>query len=103
MVELHENLDKITATGTQLVGISYDPTEKLKKFAESSGVKFPLLSDEGSKTIRAYGIHNKKGLPHPGTYVIGKDGKVQTALFTEGYRERHTIENLIKVLRKLKE
>lgn len=101
MVELQKNLEKISSTRTQIVGISYDSPETLKKFTDSSGVKFPLLSDPGSRTIRAYGIHNKKGLPHPGTYVLGKDRKVLAALFVDGHRDRHTPEDLVKTLRKL--
>lgn len=77
--------------------------DKLQKFTETSGVKFPLLADAGSRVIRAYGIHNKKGLPHPGTYVIGKDRKVLAALFVEGYRDRHKPEDLVKTLRKLQQ
>lgn len=99
MVELQENLDVIAATGTQVVGISYDSVETLQKFTKSSGVKFPLLADPGSVTIRAYGIHNEKGLPHPGTYVIGADRKVLAALFFEGYRKRHTVDDLVETIK----
>ncbi len=99
MVELQKSLAKITATRTLLVGVSYDSTEVLKKFTDTSGVKFPLLADPGSRTIKAYGIHNRKGLPHPGTYLIGKDRKVLAELFIEGYRDRHKPEALLKVIR----
>jgi peroxiredoxin Q/BCP len=101
LVELHDNLDAIAATNTQVVGISYDSVETLQKFAKSSGVEFPLLADPGSATIRAYGIHNEKGLPHPGTYIIGADRKVLAALFQEGFRKRHTVDDLIKTIREL--
>ena len=99
MVELQDNLELIKATGTQLVGVSYDAVEVLQNFAESSGVTFPLLSDPGSATINAFGIHNQKGYPHPGTYVIGKDRKILAAIFLEGYVSRHTPEELLTTIR----
>jgi peroxiredoxin len=41
-----------------LVGISYDSVEILKTFSDQHGISFPLLSDTGSATIKAYGILN---------------------------------------------
>ncbi|NOZ41341.1 MAG: peroxiredoxin family protein [Planctomycetes bacterium] len=98
MVQLQENLEAIAATDTQVVAISYDSVAILKKFAETSGITFPLLSDPDSATIRAFGIHNKKGLPHPGTYVIGADRKVLAAIFIEGYVDRHTAAELVETI-----
>ena len=51
------------------MGISYDSLEVLKRAQAKLQIAFPLLSDEGSKTIDAYGIRNKeaegraKGIP----------------------------------------
>lgn len=100
LVELQQSLNKFSAANTQLVGLSYDGTDVLKKFSETSQVTFPLLSDTGSKTIHAYGVHHKKGYPYPGTYLIGKDRKILAALFNEGYRNRHEVEDLLKAIRK---
>ena len=97
----------------QVVGISYDSLDILSAFAEKNGLSFPLLSDEGSKTIDAYGIRNtamdgKKfgandlsGVPHPGTYIVGKDGTIEAKLFLKRYQERHTNEELIEAVKAL--
>lgn len=97
---MQSRLEEINATNTQVVGISYDSVDILNNFAETNDIEFPLLADPGSKTIRAYGIHNEKGLPHPGTYLVGKDRRVLAALFLEGYRERHTVEKLFEAIEK---
>lgn len=99
MVELQENLEAFKATGTQLIGVSYDSVEVLQKFAETSGITFPLLSDPDSEAINAFGIHNKKGYPHPGTYLIGPEQQVLAAIFLEGHVKRHTPEALLKAIR----
>lgn len=64
-------------------------------------IGFPLLSDDGSKTIRAYGLHFKMGLPHPGTILIDKQGVVRGKLFLEGYRQRHSTEQLLQAAKAL--
>ena len=85
-----------------MAGISYDSTEVLSRFAKRSAITFPLLSDEGSKVIDAFGIRNKArtdGLPHPGTYVLDSDGKVVAKLLFEGYRQRHTSQDIIDAVK----
>lgn len=41
-----------------LAAISYDPPETLAAFSRQRGITFPLLSDAGSSTIKAFGIVN---------------------------------------------
>jgi peroxiredoxin len=101
LVQLQKDIADIEATGTQVVGVSYDSIEVLRNFAEPAGISFPLLSDEGSKTIREFGIHFRDGLPHPGTYLIDEKGIVRAKFFREGYRERHDNSELIEAAKKL--
>jgi peroxiredoxin Q/BCP len=100
---------EIEATGGKVIGISYDPEETLKKFTRKSNITYPLLSDPGSKTIKAYGILNEEavgsridGVPYPGTFVIDSKGIIRSKLFLEGYRDRHGIEALIKAIKEAK-
>lgn len=79
------------------MGLSYDSVDKLKQFARSQKVEFPLLSDQGSVVIKKLDLlaDEKKGLPHPGTLIIDTDGVVAAKLFHEGYRTRNTNEEII--------
>lgn len=84
--------------GVQVLGVSYDSTQVLSQFAKRRKITFPLLSDVDSKVIDAYGLRNKSrkdGIPHPGTVIVGTDGKVLAKLFHEGYRKRHLAEEII--------
>ena len=101
MVQLQQDLDAIEATATHVVGVSYDSVETLKNFTKDKSIKFMLLSDEGSHVIRAYGIEDRDGYPHPGTYLIDQSGIIRASLFSEGYRTRHANELLIEAARKL--
>ena len=87
----------------QVVGISCDSVETLKKFSDSERIQFSLLSDKDSRTIQAYGIHNRDGYPHPGTYLLDQQGTVRAALFLDGYRDRHTNTALIEATKKIEQ
>lgn len=84
--------------------MSYDSVDILKKFTDDRKITFALLSDEGSKTIDAYGIRNKSsrtdGIPHPGTFIIDKDGVIKGKIFIEGYRERPPSEEIAEAAKK---
>jgi peroxiredoxin len=105
LVQLQASLKEIEATGGQIVAISDDSTNILKRFAARSAVTYPLLSDAGSKTIDAYGIRNKEaperwnGIPYPGTFIVGTNGAIRSKLFLDGYNERHAVEALIQALK----
>jgi peroxiredoxin len=108
LVQLQSELKNIRNTGVTLVGISYDPVEVLKRFSTKRDIKFPLLSDPGSKTIIAYDLLNvddngkSQGIPHPMTLLVDTNGVIRAKLGFEGYRTRHDVDALIKAVEKLK-
>ncbi|SPE26191.1 hypothetical protein SBA2_280035 [Acidobacteriia bacterium SbA2] len=60
------------------MGISIDDPEANRKFAESVGATFPVLSDPGKSTAKAYGVLNFTHLfANRVTFVIDKDGVIQ--------------------------
>jgi peroxiredoxin len=89
--------------------VSIDPPELSKKFIEKLKEKykgdldFPLLEDKDHKVIDRYGILNPggKGLPHPATYVIDKQGVVRWKFVEVDYRKRATNEQILAALRKI--
>jgi peroxiredoxin Q/BCP len=89
-------MERLGAAGIQIVGVSYDSPDILKSFSDAEEIPFLLLSDEGSKTIHAYGLHNQDGLPHPGTVLIDSSGVIRAKIFKEGYRTRHTVDELVE-------
>jgi len=105
---LQADLKKIEAAGIQVVAISYDSVDVLATFSGKNKITFPLLSDAGSKTIKAYGILNKEakgkteGIPYPGTVIIDHQGMIRAKLFLNGYKERHSTDALIKAAKAIK-
>ena len=105
---MQRDLKSIEAAGVQLVGISYDDTKVLKTVTDRLKIAFPLLSDPGSQTIDAYQIRNKaargkaEGVPNPGTFILDQHGVIRAKLFLEGYRVRHSAEELIQAAKAVK-
>lgn len=87
-----------TAAGVQRIGISKDPVEKQKLFAETYSFDYPLLSDPDSKTISAYGVKRKLSLGPLSTkrmtFVIGGDGKVLDVIHSELDMNQHAADAL---------
>ena len=97
-MELQGRYDDIRKQGLGLIAISYDSPETLKAFAASRGIRFPLIADPGSAIIRRYGILNDQqepdtrsyGIPHPGTFIVDRNGVVTARFFEDAYQERYT-------------
>ena len=102
-MELQSNLEKIRARGLGVVAISYDSVAVLKNFAERRGITFPMLSDPESKIIRDFGILNEQaqqgtmqyGIPHPGTYLVDRAGRVTEKYFEDDYTQRYTSADIL--------
>ena len=86
------------AAGVQRVGISKDPVEKQKQFAETYTFDYPLLSDPDSATITAYGVKRKLALGPLSTkrmtFVIGTDRRVIDVIHSELDMNQHAAEAL---------
>ncbi len=109
-MQLQSELEAIKDSGVQVVGISYDSVEVLSEFADKRKITFPLLSDPESRTIIAYSLRNKEtagrgkqdGVPYPGTLLVDREGIIRAKLFVDGFRERHSVEELKQAAEKLK-
>jgi peroxiredoxin Q/BCP len=64
-----------------VIGISVDKREKNRKFAESLGVEFPILSDEQKVVSQEYGVLMAiLRLANRVTFVIDKQGVIREIL-----------------------
>ena len=79
--------------------------EVLADFAARHGITYPLLSDEGSRVIRALGLYNEHlaeqarfygrearpdqfGVPYPGIFRLDEQGRIVGKEFEQSYRVR---------------
>jgi glutaredoxin-dependent peroxiredoxin len=83
MKNFQQNLSKLEASDTQVLGVSMDSPFANKAFADQTGVTFPLLSDIGGKVSTEYGLYEeydkfntKIPAARRATYLIDTDGKI---------------------------
>ena len=77
MQVFQQNLSKLEAADTQVLGVSMDSPFSNKAWAQQIGVTFPLLSDWGGDVTREYGIYvDKYKAARRVNFLIGKDGKI---------------------------
>ena len=89
--------------GFTVAVITYDSMAILADFARRRGITFPLLSDQGSATIKSYGLLNTTvdaastnyGIPFPGTFLVNRQGVVTARFFEEAYQERNTVASIL--------
>jgi peroxiredoxin Q/BCP len=82
--DFRDNWNAATKKGAVVLGVSADPVKKHETFKEKYKLPFPLLSDEGKKALKAYGVWKKKkfmGREFMGivrsTFLIDKNGKIE--------------------------
>ena len=70
-----------------VLGVSPDPPEKLRKFADKHGLEFTLLSDDDHSVAEAYGVWVEKSMygkrywgNERTTFLIDADGKIASVL-----------------------
>lgn len=104
-VQLSQNLEKIQAAGGQVVMVCYDAPEKVKRFAERTKIKIPVLSDSDSKTIEAYGMRavsgagEQVGSSQHGTFVIDQSGIVRSKPYLTSFEGEGAVAALASALK----
>jgi peroxiredoxin Q/BCP len=86
--DFRDNLNSLASAGYQVLGVSKDELPALVKFRTEEGLTFPLLSDPGLDTHKAYGAWGEKSMYGKAvtgtirsTFVINEAGKVELALY----------------------
>jgi thioredoxin-dependent peroxiredoxin len=91
----HEEFGKLDA---EIIGVSSDSVESHRRFAEKHDLSFTLLSDEGGKLRKLYGVSNTFGIfPGRVTYVIDEKGVIRHVISSQIGAVKH-VEGALKSL-----
>jgi peroxiredoxin Q/BCP len=94
-----DNFEEFGKLDAQVIGMSSDSVESHRSFAEKHNLSFTLLSDEGAKVRKLYGVPNTFGLfPGRVTYVIDREGIVRNIFSSQISVENH-VEEALKALK----
>jgi thioredoxin-dependent peroxiredoxin len=73
-----DSYEAFTEAGAEVIGISSDSAARHASFADRHQLPFTLLSDQGGRVRKSYGVPAVLGvLPGRVTYVIDRDGTVR--------------------------
>ena len=90
-----------TEAGAEVIGVSSDSVVKHAAFAGHHNLPFTLLSDEGGKVRKSYGVPATLGLlPGRVTYVIDRAGTVRHVFNSQASIGRH-VNDALDVVKKI--
>jgi len=98
-----DQFEVFTEADAVIIGISGQSVESHKAFAQKYRLRFTLLSDEGNKIRRLFGVPtNFLGLlPGRVTYIADKSGKV-IYIFNSQLNATQHVDEALKILKDLK-
>ena len=108
-MKLKELLPEAQKLTTEVLAVSIDARKELQMMADKivRGGRRPdflFLSDPGHRVIDRYGLLNvmdPRGIPHPTTYVIDRQGVVRWKFTEVNYRIRPTNTMILDALAEL--
>ena len=79
--------------GAEVIGVSSDSVDSHSRFSQSCSLPFTILSDDGGKVRKLYGVPSTLGLfPGRVTYVIGRDGIIRHVFNSQTNPAKHVEE-----------
>lgn len=97
-----DSYDAFRAAGAEVIGVSADGDESHRRFAESHGLPFRLLSDADGSLRARYGVPKTLGLfPGRTTFLIDRQGTVRHVFSSQLQPARHVAEAL-RVLKEIR-
>lgn len=92
--------------GYKIVVVSNDSPQKLARFSQKHYFTYPMIADEDSAIIKAFGLMNSSYAPgtmyygsaHPAIYVIDNHGVILDKYFNEDFREFPKVDEMRAVL-----
>lgn len=97
----NERLKDFGTSRVQVLGVTRATPKQLRDYAERHGVKVPLLADEGSRIIRAYGVDRENGTARRVTMIVDVNGDV-ARVFEEVDPATH-VDEVLEAVRRLKQ
>jgi peroxiredoxin Q/BCP len=86
--DFRDNAASLREAGYEVLGLSRDTPEALRRWADAQGIAYPLLSDPDMAVHRAYAVWGEKSLYGKtvvgvlrSTFVVGPEGRLEFAQY----------------------
>ena len=91
---IRDNWSKMKEAGIQVLGVSEDPKELQKEFANEQNLPFQLIADTDGKVAQAFGVPFMGKVTKRQSFLI-KDGKVVWNMLDKTSTDKHA-EDVLK-------
>jgi peroxiredoxin len=119
---LEDSMALISAKGANIIAVSPEKIENISKTIEKTKATYNVVTDENSKIMNAYKVtfeldekttekykgygvnlverngSNGNNLPVPAVYIINKEGKITYRYFDANYKNRASVQEILKNL-----
>ncbi|BDD04984.1 peroxiredoxin-like family protein [Aureibacter tunicatorum] len=120
--DLQDSLNLISAKGAEIIAVTPERKEGIKKVQSKLDAGFNILHDKDLEIMKAYDVDfklpekikkkylgyginlnsingdNGENLPIPAVYVIGQNGNIEYRYFDEDYTKRLSVSELLEKL-----
>lgn len=96
-----DQFDVFKAEDAVIIGISGQSVASHLEFANKHHLNFTLLSDDGNKVRKLFGVPSLLGLPGRVTYIANKEGKVVFVFNSQLNSQKH-IDEALRILKEIK-
>mgnify|MGYP001770621251 CR=1 FL=1 len=100
-IRFNELIEEFRKLEAEVVGVSTDPPDVNRRFAEKHGFKFRLVSDTKGSIAKAYGVLREDSFTaERTTFIIDPNGVIRAVLSNIRPAEKHADEAL-RILKEL--
>jgi len=109
LADVNSRLPEFTALGLNVVTVSIDEVELIKKFADSADISYTMLADPSGDINESLNIRDPQypvgsaafGVPRPTLYVIDRAGTVRARYMEPTFRTRPDLDVVLAEARQL--
>lgn len=103
LVDLQRRTPELVRLGFNVVAVSVDTVELVRKFADAQRITYTMLADPTGAINEQLGIRDSHypvgskafGVPQPGIFVLDRNRKIIGKYFVQGYRERPELDQVL--------
>ncbi|MEM0129668.1 MAG: peroxiredoxin [Thermoplasmata archaeon] len=75
-IDFAQSIPRLETSGAQVIGVSVDPIDRQRGFADRCHAAFPLLSDSDRSVARRYGVLGLFQMARRVTFLLDAEGRV---------------------------
>lgn len=106
LAEVNGRIEDFRRLGYEVVAISVDTVDLVKRFHDAGQIRYPILADAKGTITAALGIRDSNyppgtdayGVPQPGIFILDRNRLIVAKFFEQGYRTRPDLDKVLATI-----